>query len=385
MAENISTISYGVTGDAQVSSYDYTSIAAWEAATDYDLVTSTTTEIGECYATSGGYYAENITIAGATVSTDYYRVLRAATGNRHVGIYADGGQTSGTDFVVVYPNTGKIFTIQEKHFHLGEGMVLHMGTGHGSSDECVRIGTSSENCRGLLLDSCICWCQDTAADTDGVYAGNYDVGVDPNPVTISNSLFIGFQRSGIHLQQYYTGPAGRQHYFTIVNNTFYDCGATVTRTGAIGWDIRDAQSEIEVSIINCIDAGNGQGDQSMEYTYSVGADHEPIDVSSSSNYSIHVSAVDWYGTFPDHTVLDSFVDSDPGASGTNAWVNSIPNNMIPVNNSNNDMLDAGVGPSANSLVPTWDALGDTRSGSTTDLGFILAPAAVVRRNRAMCT
>lgn len=96
--ENIST--YGVLATPR----DYDVLADWEAFSDYDLVTATTSEVLECYADAASY-ADTVTMDGATTNSSYFRIIRPATGEGHNGT----------------PNTGIIFTSTTSGFNLSEG------------------------------------------------------------------------------------------------------------------------------------------------------------------------------------------------------------------------------------------------------------------------
>ncbi len=85
--ENIST--YG--GGAR----DYTVLATWEAATDYDLVTATTSEILECYDDSSSF-DDYMTMSGATCNASYRRIVRPAAGQGHNGTPNNGFTISST-------------------------------------------------------------------------------------------------------------------------------------------------------------------------------------------------------------------------------------------------------------------------------------------------
>ncbi|MFZ2125844.1 MAG: right-handed parallel beta-helix repeat-containing protein [Candidatus Saccharimonadales bacterium] len=70
----------------------YTSLAAWESDTDNDLTLQIAGEVLTCYD-DGAPYSDSVTLTGATTSTDYYRLIRAANGQR-------GTPASGVRFVV---------------------------------------------------------------------------------------------------------------------------------------------------------------------------------------------------------------------------------------------------------------------------------------------
>jgi len=89
-ATNETVQSIGATGR------NHSTIAAWEAATDVDLVASGYSPVGECYddADLAGFVMD-----GATTSADYYRRLTVAVGQRHDGTAYGGGVNSvGADY-----------------------------------------------------------------------------------------------------------------------------------------------------------------------------------------------------------------------------------------------------------------------------------------------
>jgi hypothetical protein len=102
--ENISTYGNGTR--------DYTSAGTWESDTDNDLVTLTTTEVLECYADSASF-TEQVTIAGATTDTTYFRIIRAHEDSFHFGSKSSG--------VVFTPDNGSnIVSVTESNFKVSD-------------------------------------------------------------------------------------------------------------------------------------------------------------------------------------------------------------------------------------------------------------------------
>jgi len=84
---------------------DYTSLATWEDATDTDLVTATKGKVLTCAA---GVHAGSVTLSGATTNASYFRVIRAASGQR-------GTPTSGVRFVKTVNTTTVMFSCGEQN------------------------------------------------------------------------------------------------------------------------------------------------------------------------------------------------------------------------------------------------------------------------------
>ena len=74
--ENIST--YDSAGGK-----DYTSLSAWESATDVNLVSAAQSEVLECYK---GAHNDYVIVTGATANSSYFRIIRPAAGEGHSGI-----------------------------------------------------------------------------------------------------------------------------------------------------------------------------------------------------------------------------------------------------------------------------------------------------------
>lgn len=104
--ENINT--YGSSGAGR----DYTSLQTWESATDNDLVTSTTSEVLECYDDDASY-DNSVGVSGATVNSTYFRIIRAAETARHNGTPSTGVYINNTNDAHTFYITEEYFQIQD--------------------------------------------------------------------------------------------------------------------------------------------------------------------------------------------------------------------------------------------------------------------------------
>ena len=86
---------------------DYTSLALWEDDTDNDLVTAQKGEVLTCYDDAAPY-TDFVTLAGATTNENYFRVIRAASGQR-------GTRTSGVRFYRSYDQNHAIISLNENY------------------------------------------------------------------------------------------------------------------------------------------------------------------------------------------------------------------------------------------------------------------------------
>ncbi|RMD88210.1 MAG: T9SS C-terminal target domain-containing protein [Calditrichaeota bacterium] len=88
---------------------DYSTITAWEAATEGDLVSMDVISKGECYNDS--QFKEHPTISGSITDNNHYVWLTTGSGESHIGIAATGVTLTKT-------MSGPILTINDKYTRL---------------------------------------------------------------------------------------------------------------------------------------------------------------------------------------------------------------------------------------------------------------------------
>lgn len=172
-----------ITKSIKATAGDYTTIVAWEAGEQGDLVVADQVRVGELYNET---YAGIVTIDGSTTDATRYMEISVAAGNRHNGTSTGGGA------VIDPTTTGHVFTVSDDFFH---ATWLRITDWIGDSSEAFRV-----NSTGLVVDKCIV--HDTvptgnpATDNqDGVY-----VGVDGITVNVRNSIFYNLQRAAVMIQ-----------------------------------------------------------------------------------------------------------------------------------------------------------------------------------------
>jgi hypothetical protein len=74
---------------------DYTSIGTWESATDNNNIAALQSPVLECYADAASY-TTSVVISGATNDANYFRIIRAAAGQKHNGTPNTGFKISST-------------------------------------------------------------------------------------------------------------------------------------------------------------------------------------------------------------------------------------------------------------------------------------------------
>ena len=169
---------------------DYTTIAAWEAATDNDLVTADTVEIGQIISNEN--YNESVTIAGATTDATRYRKLTVHDDNWHKGTYA----TTGIAHMLGNPS-GRFIFVDEDYFMVERMLFSHVGQSPDNSDECIRVEFDAV---GVVTSRCIARGDGSTDDCDGFYVNGGASGT--GSWSIDNCLVYDFARAAITAQFY---------------------------------------------------------------------------------------------------------------------------------------------------------------------------------------
>jgi hypothetical protein len=218
--ENISTL--------KASGGDYTAPGTWEAATDNDLVSATTTEVLECYADGSPYtISGTLTIAGATTNSTYRRIVRCAPGQGYNGIPGNGVVFSST-------SDANMWSITEANFQLQDLTIqLLSNTGSTARTAVVMNGTSGLAV-GLLVKA--------------THSGSSNIGMSTNAdlTKIINCLVYECDGHGIRM----IANTGKTHY--LYNDTVVACGDE-------GYSLSNA-ADIVAIMKNCLGSGNSTAD-----------------------------------------------------------------------------------------------------------------------------
>ena len=196
--ENVSTYDSG-------GGFDYTAFATWEAATDTDLVTATTSEVLECQA---GTHADNLSLVGATTSALYFRICRPAAGAFHggdptAGVIVDkatggsavmfiGEDNASVQDLVLTANTSNL-TLGTVHFADPADDASVVGILGGNFGAETRIPNGCRVTTGATDTVNIIDCVFADCTSDGIFA---DTGnVTAYNVTASGNTLRGFNRT----------------------------------------------------------------------------------------------------------------------------------------------------------------------------------------------
>lgn len=115
---------------------DYTSLSAWEAGEQRNLVTADEIEVAECYDDWPSGLSDTVTINGWTTDSTRYPKITVASGHRHNG-------TPQSGFFVKASSSGNVVVATNSNCHFEWLDVENTGTGGGIS---VVAGCVLRNC-----------------------------------------------------------------------------------------------------------------------------------------------------------------------------------------------------------------------------------------------
>lgn len=135
-----------VTSTIKPSGGDYTTITAWEAAKQGDLVSADQVQVAECYTFSGGLN-DLATISGSTTDATRYMKITAASANRHNGIPQAGFYIANNDHFSTGLNLSDSFVqVDGIEVRLGGASTLCFSGAAGASQtvkNCIAFGGGS--------------------------------------------------------------------------------------------------------------------------------------------------------------------------------------------------------------------------------------------------
>ncbi len=348
----VTTVTTTVGKTSSPQSRAYATITLAEAAigtwcTTVDLVANDEIAKINCFEDGLGNYDEHVTVDGQTTDSTRYVLIEVDDSARHDGTFASGLRVEPTD-------GGHAFTISDSFTRVRN---FEVQPGISSSNECFRITTGVVGAlfENLLLE------QGPSTLHDGLYAGNYVVGSTAAPITVRNCYFCDFDRAGIHAQLF-TSDTDDQ-WWDVVNCTFMLCNV------GIGWHIAGSGNDVTFTVVNCIGADNTTSDMGDTST----SDHLATNDSSANNFGEDTGTAG-DGAFFANTAITLTDNTSPGAGSWAIVVDATGTtpatvNLLLVDDADNDVQGAGVGPSSNALVALFDAIGNTRSDTTCDAGF----------------
>ena len=314
------------------SGRDYASFTLAEAdvtniGTSADLVANDEAIVFEADA---GTYTGAVTFS-STLVTDATRnvTYKPASGSEHGGQQAAG--------VIIETSSGHATTVLDS-FVVLEGLNLSTSSSSGYGTQLRSDGATARNC---ILTS------------PWVGALIYRAGTISHPAAVQNCVCYGDTHAVLVLED----RAGQSTFGLTVN-----CTAIGNTSRALQLTSSNATGTLNHECVNMLVLGDrgtlisGAGTTNLTGSNNFGPSTEPFPVAlQGTPYPITPSTA-----------------YDPGAGDFALYVGK---NGALLDSPNNDVIDQGVGPSANSDVPTTDILGNARSGATANPGAFEQPQA----------
>ena len=322
----------------------YTTIQGWENASDV----STGFWKGELKDTAA-YGA--VTISGVTgvPTASNYVWLTATSGNEHSGV-------AGTSHARIEGDPPSALVVVDVNYTRVENIEIKL-TGNGSSDECIRIASNTTN---VLLSRLIIHSTGTGASQDGIYTGNWACSG-----SIDNCIIYGFDRAGIHLQDY-NGTADQTwniDYLTLFNN-----GGGAANEGNLSVDAGDSGAVVTVNVYNTASGDGGNKDfnhQSGSGTVTWTGTHNACSDTTLTSIGLTTSAQESLTVTATTQSSGSYMvfNNITGGSEDLLMLDEAAGNLL----SDNATDRVGSEPDARQDF-SLDIVGNTRSGSTPDIG-----------------
>jgi len=294
--------------------HDYVDLDSWNTGEQKNLPDANEIAVADCRNTSGGSDS-TVTINGWTTdSTRYIKIwTNTAQTYRHQGVW-------DTDYFNIDETSSPAILIYEDYTQV-IGMQFR-----STADIAIEFDSTCDYC---LIDTCVIY--------DSLWGIYIQTSSDGH--TVQNSLFYDIDRA----------PIGLASTTAALMVTCYNCTGHNYNTADYadaGWARHKANGQVKV--VNCIgfaSAASSEDDFDTDGgTWAAGSDYNLSgDTSAPGGNSLH-------------SQTDSAIFNNVGAddftlkSGCNA-------------------IDAGVGPASDASVPTLDFEGDSRSGTTCDIGF----------------
>jgi hypothetical protein len=309
--------------------------------TSTDLVNENEAIVFEADAAT---YAENVTFQSA-LTTDATRQVtyRPAVGSEHGGVRGAGVVISGTSFVAF---------VQDAWTNL-VGLEIY-GSSSGGTTRAVEL--KDEGARGSRLSECILWGGSLATLSTGigVFLRFQLTGTLPSSEAAVVENCVIWASTAARTAYY----SGQQSAFALRNCTFAGDGASASTSTGIVLAGATGGATASVDLVNNIGLeGVKAYNNSATGTITLTGSNNFAENAAGLNFPVAIQG----SPYP----ITATTDTNPGPGD---WAIYDAATGALINDSDNDVLAGGVGPSANSDVPETDIVGNLRSGSTADPG-----------------
>jgi hypothetical protein len=336
MADRIRTV--------KASGGDYSSLAAWEAGEQADLVSLDETRIADCSSLAD---TSAVSVTGWTTDATRRIVIRAASGERHGGKWNTSAYRLSVDNNNAVALTEEFVDIQGIQAEVSES---------GATQRACFVLTSGLNLSDIRLEKCIARQKPGSAGSGNLIGFQNE---DSSTVwRLSNCLAYDFrQGSGVGFNTVVN--AETYHYFCGAHNC--DTGFQ-NATGADTMLVKTSWAQ------DCTDGFAGTWDTGSDYNISDVASDAP---GANSQNSTSITFVD--------EANDDF-HMDPGSAGVGDGIDLSTDSAYPVGEDIDYLAFAswdGVNVGPDQFAVSGGALSGTASGTTTGVGTLAGAGALV--------
>lgn len=320
---------------------DYTTTIAWEADKE-GVLTDIQEGLLRNVADAGG-----LVIQGSTTDASNFFRLTYDTG-------AQTDYTRGSGARLIKTGSGHVIQVGDP-FTEFVGLEISNTTG-SNSDEGIRLLLGADD---LLIDGCFIYDLNDNDNQDGIYIA----GADVSNIRIQNTVIVDCNRGGIMIQADDSGNTS----WKIYNCVILKCGAgtSLLHGGGIIWQ-GDTGATIDWEIVNTISMTLET--DAVDYGEATAAQIMPTTIGSDNNADVDATMPQDGSSNKQNRTL-----TDNGSPGAGDWIiittNTAGSEDVHLQDvAENDATTSGVGPATDGDVPTKDFEGNTRSGTTCDIG-----------------
>lgn len=343
---------------------DYTSLAAWKAATNLNGGTDTWKGI----TSDNSDYDEALVINEGGTSTSSRIWLTTDSANRHSGVW-----TTGKARMAYTGAATAVIELQSDYVAI-EGMQIYRPTSGsiGDSDEGIRVGSSAST--GCCISRCIIWTDDDAGfiDTDGIYIGNWEI----SSLYIDTCNIYGWARSASHFQQF----AGDFNQSVTIDHCGSQGGGDKADEATLNIDQRGSATTTITSYNSWFAGQTGTSPAGSDVRINANGVTSTGTIAGSHNaYSSTISTGSGTRNFNDtnrQNPSDGLVDTAPSTAGvyiTESDYTSTGYDATPVDHANNVLIENGTDRQGSEPDPIQDFSIDIAGNSRPTTGVDIGP------------
>lgn len=170
---------------------DYTSLSAWEAGEQADLVTADEISVAECYHDWPGGLEDNVTIAGWTTDSTRYPKITVPSSDRHTGVLKSGANYTG--FTILGASYNVSCVVLQQDYAVCEYVAAEQTSGGSLGHVFYQLNENSRihGCIGTTSNSIVFYQLGWVTSSIAHDAGTVGFFAGGNAAKVSNCSAIG--------------------------------------------------------------------------------------------------------------------------------------------------------------------------------------------------